>query len=303
MVYHHGIRFNCVVRPRVCRRRLAVCVQIVVNDTPMFFQRYGRGVPVMVMHGGPGIDHSYFRPYLDALGDVAELIYYDHRGCGRSGGRDQMGQITLEHWAEDAHALRLALKIDKMVLLGHGFGGFIAQTYARMFPDTLRGLVLTNTSPALDYPVSMLTRAQEYGGANALQALMAAMRQPAPDDETLRASWCGALPAYFYRYQPMFGAAMDDGMIYSAPAYNRGMFTLAPHFNSCGWLKDIRTQTLVMAGAHDWLAPPKEGAGRLMAHLPYATLQMFEHSGHYPFVEEPTAYGHTLRMFVRQLAV
>lgn len=276
-------------------------MQVMLGCVPLFYKRYGRGTPVMVMHGGPGIDHSYLRPYLDALGDVAELIYYDHRGNGRSGGQETLGQVTLEHWAEDANALREALKIDRMVLLAHGFGGFIAQTYARMFPETLRGLVLSNTSPALDYPASMVQSAREYGSEQALAALMASMSQPAKDDAALRDAWCRALPLYFCRYQPAFGRSLDEGMVYSAAAYNRGMFSLAPHFNSCGWLGEIATPTLVLAGVHDWMAPLDQGAGRLMAGLPRAQLQTFADSGTYPFIEEPTAYGHAIRQFLRGL--
>ena len=278
-------------------------MQVMLGEVPISFKRYGRGVPMLAMHGGPGIDHSYLRPYLDALGDVAELIYYDHRGHGRSGGHDTLDRITLEDWAEDADVLRRALKIERMVLLGHGFGGFIAQTYARMYPEALRGLVLSNTSPALDYPASMLQSAREYGGADAIRALMACMCQPAANNEALRALWRGALPLHFCRYRPAFGHSLDEGMIYSAAAYNRGMFELAPHFNSCGWLHEIRTPTLVLAGAHDWMAPLAEGAGRLMAGLPRAQSQIFAESGTYPFIEEPTAYGHALRQFLRQLSV
>jgi proline iminopeptidase len=276
-------------------------MQLTLGDSWLFYKRYGRGVPILVMHGGPGVDHSYFRPYLDALGNVAELIYYDHRGGGRSGGQQEVGHITLEHWAQDAEALRQALRLDRVVVLGHGFGGFIAQTYARMYPHNLLGLILSNTSPALDYPAEMLGRAREYGSAEAMAALMASICQPVPTDDSLRQLWRTALPLYFCRYQPMFGPAMDEGMCYSAAAYNRGMFELAPHFNSTAWLGDVEVPTLVLAGAHDWLAPKKEGIDRLMAHLSEARVQVFEHSGHYPFIEEPTAYGHAIRQYLRDL--
>lgn len=276
-------------------------MQLTVGDSFIFYQRYGRGVPVLVMHGGPGVDHTYFRPYLDALGNVAELIYFDHRGSGRSGGRDAVGQMTLEHWAQDADALRQALRLEQVVVLGHGFGGFIAQTYARMFPDRVLGLVLSNTSPALDYPAVMLSQAREYGGPEAMAALMASICTPVASDEQLRQLRRAALPLYFYRYQPMFGPAMDENTHYSAAAYNRGMFDIAPHFNSTAWLGDIEVETLVLSGAHDWLAPKKEGIDRLLAHLPRAQLQVFEHSGHYPFIEEPTGYGHAIRQFLQRL--
>lgn len=276
-------------------------MQMMLGGTPLFYQRYGRGTPVLIMHGGPGLDHSYFRPYLDALGDCAELIYYDHRGSGRSGGRADLGQATLESWAEDAEVLRETLRLPRVVVLGHGFGGFIAQTYARMYPDQLRGLVLCNTSATLDDPARMLAQAHELGGPEAIGALIACMSQPAGSDEALRQRWRQALPAYFYRYQPVFGTAMDEGMIYSADAYNRGMFQLAPHFSSHSWLGQVRTPALIMAGAHDLFASRAQGLPGLQALLPRAQVQVFDSSGHYPFIEEPTGFCHTLRHFIRQL--
>jgi len=56
-----------------------------VNGTDLFYTEIGRGVPILVMHGGLGVDHTQFREWLDPLGDVFHLVYYDHRGNGCSG--------------------------------------------------------------------------------------------------------------------------------------------------------------------------------------------------------------------------
>lgn len=277
-------------------------MQIRVGSSELYYLRYGRGVPVLMVHGGPGLSHSYFRPFVDGLGDCAELIYFDQRGNGRSGGGEAVGQATLEGWADDVEALRAALKLPPCVVLGHGFGGFVAQLYAHRHPERVRGLILCNATPALDYPVQMLTRARDYASQEALAALMGCIAGPARDDVALRASWRQALPAYFYRYQPMYGAAIDDGLAYSAAVYNRGLFELAPTFSSVPLLPEVKTPTLIVAGAHDWWAPPEEATGRLQALLPHARTHLFEHSGHYPFVEEATGFCHAVRRFLRDLA-
>ena len=66
-----------------------------MNDTALFFERFGSGLPLLVMHGGPGLDHSYFRPWLDPLGAFAELIYDDHRGNGRSSSTASLAGLIL----------------------------------------------------------------------------------------------------------------------------------------------------------------------------------------------------------------
>jgi proline iminopeptidase len=276
-------------------------MQVAVNGTDFFYLRYGRGVPLVVVHGGPGLDHTYFRPYLDALGHVAELIYIDLRGNGRSGGRAELQNVTIESWADDIEALRQALRLDRIVLMGHSFGGFIAQAYARAYPASLRGLILSNATPALDYPAHMLSQARDFGTPEQLAALMASMARPAQDDQALRRLWKQSLPMYFFRYQPMFGAAMDDAMVYSAAAYNRGLFELTPQFNSVPWLREITAPTILMASRHDWLSPIELATHRLRDGIAGAQAHLFENSGHFPFIEETTAFCHTIRQWLKPL--
>ena len=83
-------------------------------------QRVGRGPAMLVMHGGMGWDHTYFRPGLDALSDQVELVYYDHRGNGRSG-RPPSETITFEQLCADADALRGHLGLSPQAASCGGF--------------------------------------------------------------------------------------------------------------------------------------------------------------------------------------
>ena len=95
--------------------------------TDIFHLDVGAGPPCLVMHGGLGVDHSQFREGLDPLGDVLRLVYYDHRGNGRSG-RPPIETLTLGQLADDADALRSHLGYEKVAVLGHSFGGCIAES-------------------------------------------------------------------------------------------------------------------------------------------------------------------------------
>src|ERR1051326_1741859 len=123
-----------------------------INCDSIFYDTHGHGRPLLLIHGGTGLDHTYLRPWMDPLGDQAQLIFYDLLGNGRSDRPTSFERITMESWADDADGLRAHLGHEKIILLGHSFGGFIAQVYALRHPEWLAGLILCDTAPALDYP-------------------------------------------------------------------------------------------------------------------------------------------------------
>src|SRR2546423_12267055 len=95
----------------------------------MSVQDIGAGLPVVVLHGGPGMDHSMFRPWLDPLADEFRLIYVDERGQGRSERVDPEA-LSLEVFARDVDLLAEALELERFALLGHSFGAIITTWHA-----------------------------------------------------------------------------------------------------------------------------------------------------------------------------
>src|SRR6266576_4409319 len=91
----------------------------------LYVEELGSGFPLIVLHGGPGLDHSMFRPYLDPLADEFRLLYVDERGQGRSERVDPTS-LSLERLARDVDLLAEALALDRYALLGHSFGAIIA---------------------------------------------------------------------------------------------------------------------------------------------------------------------------------
>ena len=102
-----------------------------VGDTRLFYQTAGNGSPILLMHGGLGLDHTCFLPWLEPLADDrTQLIFYDHRGNGRSERPADWNAVTHLTWADDADALRAHLGHERVVALGHSYGGFLALEYA-----------------------------------------------------------------------------------------------------------------------------------------------------------------------------
>ena len=106
---------------------------------------FGRGAPLVVVHGGPGASHDYFLPYLLPLARHNRLVFIDERGSGRSEKLEDASKYTVEAMAEDVEAVRKALGLGKINLLGHSYGGVLAQAYAFKYPGNLSHLVLCST--------------------------------------------------------------------------------------------------------------------------------------------------------------
>jgi proline iminopeptidase len=120
-----------------------------INGTDLFYLESGRGVPCLVMHGGLGVDHTQFREWLDPLGDVLLLIYYDHRSNGRSG-RPPIETLTFAQLVADADGLRAHLGHQQIAVIGHSYGGCVALLYARQYPQRVSHLMLVGTTAAWD---------------------------------------------------------------------------------------------------------------------------------------------------------
>lgn len=272
-----------------------------INNHEVFYTSNGHSRPMFLMHGGSGLDHTYFRPWLDTLSDQVQLIYYDQLGQGRSTRPQSYEDITMATWADEADALRAQLGHDRIILFGHSYGGFIAQEYALRHGEHLDGLILCNTAPALDYPDVIMANAQTRGTPEQVQAFVAGISAPVADDANWRQLWVTILPLYFNRYDPKVAATLDEATQYSAGAFNQGMGKILPTFNTISRLSEITVPTLIIAGRHDWITPPAQGAERLHAGLPHSQLAIFEDSGHFPFIEEHDKFVTTVRDWINGL--
>ena len=265
-----------------------------LNGTQLFYTTYGQGIPLMLMHGGLGLDHTYLPPSFNQLGDVAQLIYYDHRGHGRSERPESFDGITHATYVEDADALRAHLGHDKIVLFGHSYGGFLAQEYAVRFPERLAGMVLCTTAPALDYQL------EPKGTEEQLAAFGAAFSRPMADDDDWRQIWTTLWQIYFKEYDPDIGQAIDATTQYNGAAWNSAG-PLLGSFNMLDHLGAITVPTLIISGRHDYITPPGPGGERFHSLMPNSELIIYENSAHYPFIEEEEQFFETMRNWLARL--
>ena len=264
-----------------------------INGTELFYQPVGEGLPCLVMHGGLGFDHTYLHPGLDPLGDTLQLIYYDHRGNGRSG-RPPRETMTHAQMAADAEALAAHLGFDQVAVLGHSYGGFIAQEFALRYPERLSHLILADTAPVFDYIPEVLANAERKG---ATDEMFAALNAQETSDAELIANFKTIAPLYFKHFDPEIARSLYENGIITLDGMARAGELEA--YNVVPSLGQIRTPTLILVGEDDFICPPSQ-ARVIQAGIPNSELVVFEDSGHLPFIEEPAAFFKTVRDWIRR---
>src|SRR5437867_10761640 len=192
------------------------------NGADLFYLQVGTGTPCLVMHGGLGVDHTQFRAGLDPLGDVLRLVYYDHRGNGRSG-RPPIETLTLEQLADDADALRSHLGYERVAVLGHSYGGCLALRYALRHPRHLSHLLLVGTTAAWDYTEDILAELRRRRPGH---AVLAAFLDLSADDATFaRNQELVAATLGFHAFEPARAQRLFSETAWSpaANARSRGL--------------------------------------------------------------------------------
>ncbi|MFX1329334.1 MAG: alpha/beta fold hydrolase [Promethearchaeota archaeon] len=270
-----------------------------VNNTEIYYDEYGSGFPFLIMHGGLGIDHSYFRPAIDPLGDIFKLIFYDHRGEGRSG-RPPLNTITLEQLADDANSLREILGYKKVGVIGHSFGGSVALHYAIRHPKKIRHLILINASPAFDYWEEVMENIIQKDLTPELRETLNAPVDPTV--EGFKEQFKITAPLYFYNYNSEMEKIINDVLNKMKLNPETAILneTILLNYDLVSKLTEIEVPTLILAGKNDIITPPSQ-AQRIHDNIPNSQLCIFERSGHYPFYEESDEFFKVIREWFKRL--
>ena len=261
-----------------------------VNGTELFYDLRGSGRPLLLMHGGLGLDHTTLRPWHDALSERAELIYYDHRGNGRSERPANLDDVDHATWIADADALRAHLGHERIVLLGHSYGAFLALEYALRYPERLDGLILCGGAAVVDYANAIVAGAKVRGTPAQFDAFVEMLSNPSADDAALRDAWNTILPLYFSHADPEVCSSALRSVVFSAAASNRSLQQCLAKFDVAGRLGEIAVPTLILAGRHDFVCPVTPAGELLHRGIKGSSLVVFEHSAHFPFIEERDRY-------------
>ena len=282
-----------------------------LNDADIYFDVDGMGLVaepdrmvqrpvVFLLHGGPGGDHSSFKTKVAELRDVAQLVYVDHRGSGRSR-VDDPATCTLEQNVRDVDALRDYLGLEKICVLGSSYGGMVAQGYAIDFTDRLDRLILSVTAPSYRFMEESQAILEERGTAEQKRVCQWLWNASFENEEQLREYYRVMGPMYAVKFDAEKHAQGWHRGIRNYKQLNQGFGDFLKTFDFTEQLSSITCPTLVLAGAHDWICPPSQS--QLIAEkIPHAQLELFANSSHMVSQDEPERFLQVVRQFLQQEA-
>lgn len=278
-------------------------MRVRVGDVNLFFDVEGAQlVPggtvmherptLLLLHGGPGFDHSLFKPAFSQFQDRFQVVYLDHRGNGRSdvGSPERW---RLDQWADDVRNFCDIVNIERPIVLGVSFGGFVAQAYATRHPEHPRALILCSTAAKLRRD-RVLATFERLGGAPARQAAAAWFDNPSPQAVADYFRVC--MPLYNRRAadpEPMQRALMNYDV---AAAFFAGEWRT---FDFLAALSRVQCPTLVLSGDADPITPIEDGED-LAAALPsnVVRFQRFPGCGHPVYEDDEAACFNAIREFL-----
>ena len=273
----------------------------------LFYQTVGSGEPVVVIHGGPGLDHSYLRPWFGPLAETRQAIFYDQRGVGKSDAALDTASISMERYLTDIDRIREKVaKRDRFVLLAHSWGSIPALLYAIERPERLAGLVLVT-------PVEPGSRFRERTEANQLArrdpADLAAIDSITETTAFARRDTAALSRLFFHMYRGAFADAAVADSLLAIPLHERtarqgvqvATALMLPLQGLDFWdrLAEVDVPTLIVHGAED--PTPAEVVRELDAALPDSRLVILESAGHFPFIEKPGPFWSAVGGFLREI--
>jgi len=278
----------------------------IINGAKIYYEVYGRGFPVVFVHGGPGLDRSYMLPQMERIGVGYKLIFYDQRASGKSSADVEPGSMTMETFVKDLEGIRKAFKLDKMNLVGHSWGGLVAMLYAVRYPQRLRSLVLLNSTPASAslresaFAVLQSKRGREDSIANAELTQTDAFKQR--DPVAMMAFFRLLFRASFYDRHYADSLTFDFDSTYamkSAMQRNLSKDKSLMQYDLHGQLGKITCPTLIFGGDHDMVTP--EANERIHKAIKGSKYILIKNCGHFPFIEAQEQFFPILRNFYKDV--
>jgi len=273
------------------------------NGVMIYYQILGRGEPLVIVHGGPGASHDYFLPYLLPLARHNRVIFIDERGSGRSQKLEDRSAYTIENMVEDVEAVRIALGLGKINLLGHSYGGALVQAYALKYQKNLLHLILGSTWSSTVAMNQVFVRMKENMSSELRDRIDKLEAQGlyghGKDYEKNRytadymiAAWGEGYFPYIYhnRPNPNYDPIADGNIswdLYREMWGEHGEYIIDGNLKSVEYtdrLATIQVPTLILVGEHDECDPSLSQV--MHAKITGSQLVILPNSGHMTFVDQ-----------------
>lgn len=265
------------------------------DGVTLFVEELGHGFPVFALHGGPGFDHTMFRPWLDPLADEFRLIYVDERGQGRSD-RVDPATLSLEVFARDVDLLAEALDLDAFALLGHSFGAIVTTAHAIEIGTAAAYVISGGGDSSTGLGQDVATALEAMGEDGEAIAASWELEKTVSTDEEMLALWRAQMPMHFAGEPP---PAFGEQTVFSPEVLRHFANVGYGDFDFVPYLHHVTRPTLVLVGEHDHVTTPR-AARVLHEGIAPSDLEIVDGAGHMSYVEAPDAYLDAVRAFLRR---
>jgi proline iminopeptidase len=281
----------------------------------IYYEEFGTGKPLVIVHGGPGASHDYFLPYLVPLARHNRLIFIDERGSGKSEKLEDVTKYNVENMVEDVEAVRTALNLGKITVLGHSCGGVIAQAYALKYQKNLTHLILCSTFPSTKQMNEVFVKMKDKMPAELRERIDKLEKEGLYGhgkdyeknrytNEYMMAAWGEGYFPYLYQrspdpnYDPIANGIMSWDL-YKEMWGADGEFIIDGNLKSVEYvdkLPTIKVPTLITCGDNDECDPSL--AKGMNEKIAGSKLVVLPKSGHMTFVDQPDLFIKTIDGFL-----
>ena len=284
-----------------------------INGAKLWVEQKGTGEPMILISGGPGGSHVGMHSF-DTLSNICRLVFFDAYGRGRSDQAKDLKEYTIERDIEDVEGLRKALKVEKIAVLGHSYGGVVAQGYALKYPSHVSKLILVSTLHSF-----VMWQENDDNSNHEIRenypevwdTLMTLRNQGFVSSDSIHQEIYSRVPyGFLYAYNPdLFVKNLDPNYpnrfnyaLYYQMVGKDGDFIVGSDIGNYDYrrqLKDLPMPVLICAGRFDRVGVPKFEI-QYKKFCPQARFVMFERSGHNPQKEEPARLHAVVKEFMNR---
>jgi proline iminopeptidase len=264
-----------------------------INGIPLYLKIMGKGEPLLIVHGGPGMNYSYFIPHLDKLAEKYQLIFYDQRASGKSG-IPPPDSLSLSFFADDIEGIRQAAGVSQINIFAHSWGAIPAIQFAIKYPDKVKALILCNAVP-FDNEFDAEIRNTQLSRMTSQDSTDRSIIRGSLEFKSQKPEAYRKLLLFSFRhsfYNPAniskFQFDMPANYLWANQALAAGLTKDLTSYNYYPQLRSLTFPVLVMHGADDAL--PLAASKKTLEFIRNSSLQIFNKSGHFIFIEEPKKF-------------
>lgn len=275
-----------------------------INGTQLYYKVVGQGEPILIIHGGPGLNHKYLFPNLQFLTARYQLIFYDQRASGRSSLTLDSNSVTIDNFIQDIDELRNTFGIEKLNIMAHSWGGLLAMKYAIKHPENTKSLILISSVGASSEISTManqilaeqFTKEDSMHRAEIIQTDEFQKREPNAIESLMKIGF----KHQFYNiiFLDSLNLSLNKDYIKTSQLLQNLAKDLKEYdFHSD--LNKIKSPTLLIYGSHD---PLTELAGtRIHESIEKSEFKILDNCGHFPFIEKKDEFKSIVVIFLEAI--